>query len=111
MGPAPTAPYVYASVRFRIPGYCEMTYVVDLLIAGALVIVVLAGTYAIVDHMSRRRVEQDFKDPKDVLEAVDVYLQYGRKRTAVQLLRRSLERNPSDPALRARLTELTAEDV
>ncbi len=88
-----------------------MTNVVDLLIAGALVIVVLAGTYAIVDHMSRRRVEQDFKDPKDILEAADVYLQYGRKRAAVRLLQRGLERNPSDPALRERLTELTAEEA
>jgi hypothetical protein len=84
-----------------------MTDPIELLLIGALVAVVLIATYAFTDYGSRRRVEKDFKNPQDILDAVDVYVKYGRERAAIELLKRGLERHPAHPALQAKLTHLT----
>lgn len=84
-----------------------MTTVAEWLLAGALVAVVLVGTYAVVGYGSRRRVEQDFEKPDDILTAVDVYVKYGRNRAAIDLLKRGVEKNPEHLALRSKLADLT----
>ncbi len=44
---------------------------------------------------------------EDILEEVDVYMRYGLRRKAVDLIRDSLRSNPNQPKLRRRLKELT----
>ena len=84
----------------------RMTKPIEMLLAGVLVAVVLIGTYAISNYFSRRRVEKDFKNPDDILTAVDVYLRYGRKRAAMELLQHGLERYPAHAELQAKLAEI-----
>jgi hypothetical protein len=83
-----------------------MTKPIEMLLAGVFVTVVLIGTYAISNYFSRRRVEKDFKTPDDILTAVDVYLRYGRKRAAMDLLQHGLEKYPAHQALQAKLAAL-----
>jgi len=79
---------------------------IEMLLAGILVAVVLIGTYAFGNYFSRRRVEKDFKQPEDILAAVEVYLRYGRNSAAIKLLQRGVERHPEHPALKAKLAEM-----
>ncbi len=84
-----------------------MTKPIEMLLAGVFVAVVLVGTYAIGNYFSRRRVEKDFKTPDEILTAVDIYLRYGRKRAAMELLQHGLERYPANSALQAKLAEIS----
>lgn len=86
-----------------------MTIMMEYLLAAVLVAVVLFVTYRAANYGSRRRVEKDFKSPEDILEAVNIYRQYGRKRAAIQLLERGLENHPAHPALEAMLAELNGD--
>ena len=85
-----------------------MTTVIEMLGAGVLVAVVLVGTYALSNYFSRRRVESDFTEPEEILTAADIYLKYGRKQAAIDLVEHGLEINPSHAELEAKLTELTS---
>ena len=84
-----------------------MTTVIEMLGAGALVAVVLAGTYALSNYFSRRRVESDFTEPEEILTAADIYLKYGRKQAAIDLIEHGLKINPSHAALEAKLADLS----
>ena len=84
-----------------------MTKSIEMLLAGVLVAVVLVGTYAISNYFSRRRVENDFKNPDEILTAADIYLRYGRKRAAMELLQHGLERYPANSALQAKFEEIS----
>jgi len=84
-----------------------MSNVMEWLVTGALVVVVLVATYSVTGYGSRRRVQQDFKTPEDILTAANVYAKYGRIKAAIDLLRQGLQKHPRHRELRAKLTELT----
>lgn len=87
-----------------------MTDPIELIAAGILVAVVLAGTYAASNFFSRRRVQTDFTEPEEILTAAKIYLKYGRKQHAIDLLEHGLEINPSHPDLQNALEKLTTDD-
>ena len=85
-----------------------MSNVFEYIITAILVAVVLFFTYGLANRMSRNRVAKDFRQPDEILTAVDVYLRYGRDSAARDLLEHGLERYPENTALRARAAELAA---
>jgi len=87
-----------------------MSNVIEMLLAGVMVAVVLIATYAATNYGSRRRVEKDFKNPEEILTAVEVYVKYGRRRAAIELLKHGLERDPAHSVLRAKLAELNDDE-
>jgi predicted Zn-dependent protease len=87
-----------------------LTNPIEMIAAGILVAVVLVGTYAASNYFSRRRVQTDFTEPEEILTAANIYLKYGRKQHAIDLLEHGLEINPAHPALQEALGKLTADN-
>lgn len=87
-----------------------MSNVFEYLIAAIAVAVVLYFTYGFANRMSRKRVAKDFRRPGEILTAVDVYLKYGQKDAARELLEHGLERYPDDASLQARAAEITTDE-
>ncbi|MGR9090044.1 MAG: tetratricopeptide repeat protein [Gammaproteobacteria bacterium] len=85
-----------------------MTNVFEYIITAILVAVVLFFTYGLANRVSRNRVARDFRQPEEILTAVDVYLKYGRDGAARELLKHGLERYPDNAALKARAAEIAA---
>ena len=92
------------------PRGTKLTNPIELIAAGILVAVVLAGTYAASNYFSRRRVKTDFTEPDEILAAAKIYLKYGRKQHAIDLLEHGLEVNPSHPEIQAALEKLTTDN-
>ena len=83
----------------------------QIVLSAVLVAIVLGVSYWGVNLFSQRRVKQDFKSPEDILAAVAVYMQYGRKRAAIALLEGGLDQYHDHPALKEKLEELTDGDA
>jgi len=88
-----------------------MNSVFEMILTAICVAIVLAATYLFSNRISQKRVARDFKHPKDILTAVDVYVHYGRRSAAVKLLEDGLERYPDNAALKGRLEELSGSDA
>lgn len=74
--------------------------------AGLLVFVVLVATYGFMGHVSRKRVEDEFDDPQDILTAVKFYESYNQRNAAIKLLEKGLRKNPHHAELERKLLEL-----
>lgn len=86
-----------------------MTNPIELITAGIVVAIVLAGTYGLSNYFSRKRVSTEFTEPEEILAAAKIYLKYGRKQHAIDLLEHGLEINPSHPELQEALDKLTVD--
>ena len=67
---------------------------------------IIRNLYVVRTLFAEKRIQRDFDTPEDILTAVDVYVQYKRKRAAIELLEAGLTRYPDHPGLRARLAAL-----
>ena len=95
------------SVRRGLSYYIGMdTSISEVLIVAVLVIIVLIVSYTSIAFRARKRVEEHWTDPEEILVAVKIYESYKRKSAAISLLKKGLEKNPDHPGLQQKLAEL-----